>query len=719
MLISVDQLEESARRYAALDQQPVRDHVSDLSEEAVIQNVPRAITEGNIIGKEENITKRIEMLSALRKEPVDFAFERAIGENDSVYSNFVELIRNAKQKVGRVAVKIGNKNIAFATGFMVAENLMLTNWHVFKTREDVADSEIQFHYELDILGNPRTAVSFKLQSNVFYYSNKQLDYCFVAVSDTDLSGTISIHDTGYIFLDPALGKLGNEKEEALNIIHHPDGDYMQLSIRKNLFTNITPTSIWYQTDTAPGSSGSPVFNDQWQVVALHHMGVGRRNIAGEYIDKEGLVIPKINGKIDPSKIVWEANEGIRISVVLKDIFATFPGHPMVQSLQAKPGITALENGTSALTDLPSTHLKNDNMETDSDYNNVRISFPASLIERTGVINISISQENLNGVSIAGTQQALTDTAEADAEELKQLEAALDFSLCKGYQSRFLGTHLNISLPKPQKALKKFIAKINGTDSYILKYFKYSTIFHSVRMMPVISAINVDGNPDKRLDTTARKDTWLRDTRLGFDIQLDDAFYRNSGFDRGHMSRREDANWGTTAEEAKKNADLTCMYTNTCPQLAGLNQSGRKGLWGKLEKVVLESGAEAETGRTGKISVFNGPVFKEADPVFRGIQIPMDFYKIILWLTDNGNLKATAFKLTQVGLTDDIDFEQLDLEQNSEFKEFQCSIKSLQEATQIDFSDLFQYDTFEGNEGEEVELHSELELMAHINKQKED
>jgi V8-like Glu-specific endopeptidase len=30
--------------------------------------------------------------------------------------------------------------------------------------------------------------------------------------------------------------------------------------------------VQYTTDTLPGSSGSPVFNDNWEVVALHHAG---------------------------------------------------------------------------------------------------------------------------------------------------------------------------------------------------------------------------------------------------------------------------------------------------------------------------------------------------------------------------------------------------------------------------------------------------------------
>ena len=722
MLVSIDQLDESEKRYDALQKEPVRNAVAAFSDEALIADVAPEITAGNILGTDENLNKRKEMLETVSQEPVDFAFERAIGKNDSVYSNFVELIGNAKQKVGRIAIKRGNRNIGFATGFMVAENLLLTNWHVFRSVNEIAESEVQFFYELNTSGNPGTAVSFKLHGEIFYHSNKELDYCFVAVNPADVTGKVKLADIGYIFLDPGLGKIGSEEEEKLNIIHHPDGDYKQLSIRKNLFIKITPTSIWYETDTAPGSSGSPVFNDQWQVVALHHMGVGKKNGNGEYIDKDGKVIPKVNGKIDASRVVWEANEGIRISVILKDLFSTINDKPIINGLKIKPGVKVnppeIDRDTEEKPS-PEIHLNNSDMESNNLANNVNISFPASLVEKNGIVNISINQGGSVITAKPGLKlPAASTTEELDLAEIKKLEESTDFSGCKGYQSRFLGSKFNIAMPQPKNEIKKFIAKINGTDSMVLKYYTYSTIFHSVRMMPVISAINVDGDPAKRKDNTARKDVWLRDTRLSFDIQLDDAYYKGSGFDRGHMSRREDANWGATAEDAKRNADLTCMYTNACPQVAKINQSSRKGLWGLLEKVVLETGAEAEQGKTARISVFNGPIFKDDDPVFRGIQVPLDFYKIVLWLTDNGNLKATAFKLSQVALVDDIDFEQLDLDQNTEFKEFQCSIKSLQTETGINFSKLFEFDTFEGNEGDEMAIKSELEVMAHISKHKQ-
>ncbi len=54
----------------------------------------------------------------------------------------------------------------------------------------------------------------------------------------------------------------------MTIIQHPGGDYKQVALRENkVLSKKSPTVLLYQSDTAPGSSGSPVFNDQWQVRA--------------------------------------------------------------------------------------------------------------------------------------------------------------------------------------------------------------------------------------------------------------------------------------------------------------------------------------------------------------------------------------------------------------------------------------------------------------------
>jgi V8-like Glu-specific endopeptidase len=55
--------------------------------------------------------------------------------------------------------------------------------------------------------------------------------------------------------------------------------------------------VHYRTPTEPGSSGSPVFDDQWRLVAIHHKGSSN--------------LPKLNGK--PG--TYEANEGINILAI--------------------------------------------------------------------------------------------------------------------------------------------------------------------------------------------------------------------------------------------------------------------------------------------------------------------------------------------------------------------------------------------------------------------
>ncbi len=693
MLLPIQLIESAEERFNTNTDSHLEKKNGNLNSEAAVHQQPE-----NIIGAEKNIEKRKEMLSALSVEPLDFAFERAIGKNDSLYSNFIELIADAKRKVGRIVIKSGNKNKGFATGFMVSENLLLTNWHVFNTTDDVEDSIVQFFHELDWQGNPQTAITFKFKPELFFHSNQTLDYCLLALETLDIKGEYPLHNIGYLYLDPTLGKLGNEGEEALNIIHHPNGDYKQLSIRENRFTKILSTSIWYESDTAPGSSGSPVFNDQWQVVALHHMGIAKKNELGEYLDKNNQIIPKVDHKIDSAKVHWIANEGIRISVILKDLFKLFPESSIVHGLKkeyTKP--------------LPS-HEHQQKEFINANISAMQISIPNILLENKGQISIHIDNK-ANTLSKTNYNNGLLNSQVNEALEVSrlELEEAQDFSACKGYQSKFLG--ISVPLPQPKKTIQKYVAKLNSSNSLELKYYYYSVLFHSIRKMPLLSAINVEGDLDKRLDDSKRgTDVWLRDNRLDYDLQLNDAYYKRSGFDRGHMSRREDANWGNTAEKARTAADLTCMHTNACPQVAALNQSKAKGLWGKLETVILEKGAVKETGKFAKISVFNGPIFKESDPIYKGVQVPLAFFKIILWLDDNSVLKATAFKLSQANLVKEIDFEAIDLDKNSEFKAYQCSIKSLEKETKIDFSGLVKYDTYSKISNiEKHEMHTEADL----------
>ncbi len=125
------------------------------------------VPKGDIITAEENNENRRKTIAAKGLEPAEFAFERAIGKNDSLYSNFVELLALTKRKVGRICLLENGKRTGFATGFMVAENWLLTNWHVFKDAALAEDSEVHFFYEYNTLGHPQSPVVFKFDTSKF------------------------------------------------------------------------------------------------------------------------------------------------------------------------------------------------------------------------------------------------------------------------------------------------------------------------------------------------------------------------------------------------------------------------------------------------------------------------------------------------------------------------------------------------------------------------
>jgi endonuclease G len=669
----------------------------------------KSITAGNIVGENENLKKRKETISAKGFEPTEFAFERAIGKNDSLYSNFTELIALTKRKVGRIVIIEDGKKTGYATGFMVSERLLLTNWHVFRNKGMAEESEVQFFYEYDSQGYPLNPVIFKLDTTGFF-NNRALDYCFVAVQPMDVTGQVALASIGYLYLDRSLGKIGEVNVEKLNVIHHPQGDYKQISIRENTFVGIEATKIFYETDTAQGSSGSPVFNDQWQVVGLHHKSIAKMTPDGkDYLDKDDNVIPIVNGKIDITRVVWLRNEGMRISVILNHLAKKNPNNELVAGLAVPAPHESLAFTTN---DHHAQVEKTNYQAVAAPGQGININIPADVLSADRSIEISLSSKTIREGKALEAVSTSTDRSNEMLLEVAKVEKeqGMDFSKCKGYDPNFLG--FPISLPQPQKRIAKQIARLKDS-SIELKYFKHSVIFNALTKMPVISAVNVEGDPAKRLDDSKRQDDWLRDARIEPDCQLNDKFYSHSHFDKGHMSRFEDANWDNTEQEALRNGIYTCFYTNACPQVVALNRAG--GLWGKLEKAVLEKGVKDEQGEQARMTVFNGPIFnEEKDRIFKGVKIPVEYYKIIVWLTDDDKPRATAFRLSQETLVNDIQFDErmrideeaLDIDKNVIFKHFQCSIKKLRTLTHIDFKHLEPFDTFvANNDGEEMLIES--------------
>jgi endonuclease G, mitochondrial len=112
--------------------------------------------------------------------------------------------------------------------------------------------------------------------------------------------------------------------ERANIIQHPGGDPQQVTLRDNQVVKTLEHFIHYEADTQPGSSGSPVFNDQWQLAALHHSGVPDEERPGVYRLRNGnewdtrQPLPHAEQLRMHAKVNWLSNEGVRISSIIAD-----------------------------------------------------------------------------------------------------------------------------------------------------------------------------------------------------------------------------------------------------------------------------------------------------------------------------------------------------------------------------------------------------------------
>ena len=240
--------------------------------------------------------------------------ERVIGKPDFMGINFLELALAVARFVGRVHIRSSPaRTVGFGTGFMVSPRLLLTNHHVLRSKADALHSEIEFDYQYDRSGRLLPVVAYGLEPDKFFLTSPSLDYTLVAVRERSVDNRVDLKLYGWTRLIEGQGKavLG----EALNIIQHPKGEAKQLVLRKNELIDLPDENFaHYVADTEPGSSGSPVYNDQWEVVALHHSGVPRMK-NGKYIARDGSVW---NGS-DPDDIDWVANEGIRVSSLVRDI----------------------------------------------------------------------------------------------------------------------------------------------------------------------------------------------------------------------------------------------------------------------------------------------------------------------------------------------------------------------------------------------------------------
>ena len=271
-------------------------------------------------GREQFVKRRArQTLHRIRTEELlDRTLERQIGRDNLVGVSYFERAMLASNTVGRVVVRdvAGGPAIAHGTGFLVSPRLLLTNNHVLGSPAEARFSQIEMNYQADVSGATTPPSTFNLEPDLFFVTSPLdiLDYTMVAVTEFADDGE-ALTAFGWNKLIEQVGKA--MKGEYLNIIQHPEGRPKQLALRDNLLIDMLELYLHYETDTLRGSSGAPVFNDDWEVVALHHAGVPKI--------ENGAVLKRDGTPADQStpddEILWIANEGVRVSRIVADLKA--------------------------------------------------------------------------------------------------------------------------------------------------------------------------------------------------------------------------------------------------------------------------------------------------------------------------------------------------------------------------------------------------------------
>jgi V8-like Glu-specific endopeptidase len=251
-------------------------------------------------------------------EADEAALEVVINSEDNFLD--IDLLAGAiytSMAVGRVERPRGR---ALGTGFLVGPDLLLTNQHVLKSQDMLDSAVVRFDYQLNRDGVVTPGRVFEFVPD-FYLSSPstELDFALVRLKAAPLAerrleaGEEDLpyqellrrgRHRGYLLLAPSL----IVERERVNIVQHPNGNPQKAVLTQNyVISTMENARVHYLADTMPGSSGSPVLNAHWDVVALHHSGGAhppqklssnlQRSLKGHYKFNEGIpmrdILPQI------------------------------------------------------------------------------------------------------------------------------------------------------------------------------------------------------------------------------------------------------------------------------------------------------------------------------------------------------------------------------------------------------------------------------------------
>lgn len=555
------------------------------------------------------------------------------------------------------------------TGFLISPRVLITNNHVLPDRDYARRSRADFAFELDLGDRLTPPTSFAIRVDDLFHTSVDLDFTVVALDAHSIDGAVPLASFGCL---PLLDVPGKAFEgEWLTIVQHPNGEPKQVCVRENRLIKRDDDVLWYSTDTLAGSSGAAVFNNDWFVVALHHSGVtetrnGRRQtIDGRDFDPDTM---------DESRIKWVANEGIRASRIAQTLKAALPDHPLLTPMYRATPSSARITDWPAKAPAPSPTIPQPEPPDMTD--NPSPALPLELrlrIEANGEARL---------VSAGGAAESATfagDLERRPKPRTANFSAPFDddYSTRRGYAPGFLKQAV-VGLPKLGKSLQLAAAPLldpQEDNTYVLHYHNYSVVMHAERRLAIYSAANIDFAG--RYDMSRPEDVWRRDPRIKAEHQLENWYYAKNNFDRGHLTRREDLEYGGTPRVALASAADTCHWTNCTPQHARFNQS--KEIWQGIERYILESTILERDDLLAQ--VITGPVLDQGDPEYKGVRYPLQFWKVVAAVDDKGQLFATAYIASQEEVIVQFGVEAAPF---GAFKTFQTTVAEIERLTGLTF-----------------------------------
>ncbi len=195
--------------------------------------------------------------------------------------------------VCRIEARLNSSTDSLGTGFRIGERRILTNHHVVFD-EEAGDApaesvQVQFGKELGVDGVPLIPVTINGLGGAALRGERADDWAIVDLAEAPPA------DVPILRIDGP--RVPVRVDDRVAIVQHPKGLDKKIGLTHNLVRYVDSTVVQYWTDTDEGSSGAPVFNEAWEVVALHHASVEVGNLDQYGYRNQGRAIQRIAQRV--------------------------------------------------------------------------------------------------------------------------------------------------------------------------------------------------------------------------------------------------------------------------------------------------------------------------------------------------------------------------------------------------------------------------------------